>query len=49
MEKKYQVFVSSTYIDLIDERNQASRAILDTGCIPAGMEQFPAFDEEQFN
>lgn len=49
MDKKYQVFVSSTFIDLIDERNQASRAILDTGCIPAGMEQFPAFDEEQFN
>lgn len=49
MDKKYQVFVSSTYVDLIEERNQASRAILDTGCIPAGMEQFPAFDEEQFN
>ena len=49
MDKKYQVFVSSTYIDLVEERNQASRAILDTGCIPAGMEQFPAFDEEQFN
>ncbi len=49
MDKKYQVFVSSTYIDLIEERNQVSRAILDTGCIPAGMEQFPAFDEEQFN
>jgi hypothetical protein len=49
MDKKYQVFVSSTYIDLVEERNQVSRAILDTGCIPAGMEQFPAFDEEQFD
>ncbi|MDR2894859.1 MAG: DUF4062 domain-containing protein [Alistipes sp.] len=49
MDKKYQVFISSTYIDLIEERYQISRAILDTGCIPAGMEQFPAFDEEQFN
>lgn len=47
MDKKYQVFVSSTYTDLIEERQAVSRAILDMGHIPAGMEMFPAADVEQ--
>lgn len=47
MDKKYQVFVSSTYTDLIEERQAVSRAILDMGHIPAGMEMFPAADIEQ--
>ncbi len=47
MDKKYQVFVSSTYTDLIEERQAVSRAILDMGHIPAGMEMFPAVDVEQ--
>jgi hypothetical protein len=46
--KKFSVFVSSTYEDLIDERNELLRAILDLGQIPAGMELFGAVDEEQF-
>lgn len=42
MNKKYQVFISSTFIDLIDERNAAVEAILKAGHIPAGMELFKA-------
>ena len=40
--KKYQVFVSSTYEDLRDERLAAINTLLDNNCIPVGMEQFPA-------
>lgn len=40
--KKLQVFVSSTYTDLIEERQTAVQAILDAGHIPAGMELFKA-------
>jgi hypothetical protein len=47
--KKYQVFVSSTYSDLIEERREVIEAIIDLGHIPAGMEGFPAIDIEQFN
>lgn len=42
MDKKLQVFVSSTYEDLKDERQAAVEAILDAGHIPAGMELFKA-------
>lgn len=38
--KKLQVFVSSTYKDLVEERQTAVQAILDAGHIPAGMELF---------
>lgn len=48
MEKRYQVFVSSTYIDLKDERQQVLQALMEMDCIPAGMELFPAADEEQW-
>lgn len=47
MKKKLQVFVSSTYIDLIEERQAAVEAILDAGHIPAGMELFKAGNESQ--
>ncbi len=46
-DKKYQVFVSSTFIDLKDERQDLIRHILDLKHIPAGMELFPAADVEQ--
>jgi hypothetical protein len=46
-DKKYQIFVSSTFRDLIDERQDAIRNILDLNHIPAGMELFPAADIEQ--
>lgn len=42
MNKKLQVFVSSTYTDLIEERQATVQAILDAGHIPAGMELFKA-------
>lgn len=48
MEKKYQVFVSSTYKDLVDERQQVMQALLELDCIPVGMELFPAADDDQW-
>jgi hypothetical protein len=47
MNKKYQVFISSTYLDMRAERQAAVEAILDAGHIPAGMELFAATDKEQ--
>src|ERR1041385_5378657 len=49
MEKRYQVFVSSTYADLKDERRRVIQALMEMDCIPAGMELFPAADEERWN
>lgn len=46
MERKHQVFVSSTYKDLIEERQHVIHALLELDCIPAGMELFPATDED---
>ncbi|ASF44725.1 DUF4062 domain-containing protein [Methylovulum psychrotolerans] len=48
MEKRYQIFVSSTYADLQDERKKVIQTLLQLDCIPAGMELFPAADEDQF-
>lgn len=48
MDKKFQVFVSSTFRDLEGARQEVSNALLRTDCFPAGMELFPAADEEQF-
>jgi Domain of unknown function (DUF4062) len=47
-ERRYQVFVSSTYADLKAERQKVIQAVIEMDCIPAGMELFPASDEEQF-
>ncbi len=46
---RYQVFVSSTYEDLIEERKQVTQAILECNCFPAGMELFPASDKSQWD
>lgn len=48
MEKRYQIFISSTFSDLKDERKKVMQTIMSLDCIPAGMELFPAMDEEQF-
>lgn len=48
MEKKYQVFVSSTYKDLTEERQEVIQALLELDCIPVGMELFPAADDDQW-
>jgi len=45
--KKLQVFVSSTYTDMLAERQSAVEAILQAGHIPAGMELFAAGDNSQ--
>ena len=49
MEKKYQVFISSTYEDLKEERKKVQEILLMADCIPAGMEAFVATNDEQFN
>ncbi len=48
MEKRYQVFVSSTFQDLQIERQAVTRALMAMDCIPSGMELFPAADDDQF-
>jgi hypothetical protein len=45
MDKRYQVFISSTFADLKDERQAVLRAILELDHMPAGMELFPAADD----
>ena len=49
MDKRYQVFISSTFEDLQDERKEVMNALLELNCIPAGMELFPASSEEQWS
>lgn len=46
LDKRYQVFISSTYLDLHEERQELIRALLELDCIPAGMELFPASDDD---
>lgn len=48
MNKKYQIFVSSTYKDLKQERQVAIDSIIKLRHIPAGMELFSATGENQF-
>lgn len=49
MDKRYQVFVSSTYEDLRTERQEVMHALLELDCIPCGMELFPAANEDQWS
>lgn len=49
MDKRYQVFVSSTYVDLEEERKEVIQALLELDCIPSGMELFPAANEDQWS
>lgn len=48
MEKKYQIFISSTYEDLKEERKRVQDTILSMYQFPIGMEMFSAADEEQW-
>ena len=48
-QKKYQVFVSSTYEDLQEERGVVMKVLLEMDCIPSGMELFPAANEDQWS
>jgi hypothetical protein len=47
MDRFFQVFVSSTFDDLKDERSQVSNALAKAGYVAAGMELFPASDQQQ--
>ena len=49
MDKRFQVFVSSTYQDLQEERQEVMHALLELDCIPSGMELFPAANETQWS
>lgn len=48
MEKKYQVFISSTFRDLKTARLKVRDAILSIYHFPVGMEMFGAADEDQW-
>ena len=45
LEKRYQVFISSTFRDLVEERQSVLKAVLELNHMPAGMELFPAGDD----
>lgn len=45
--KKYQIFISSTYEDLKNERKLIIENIFKMGHLPVGMEFFSASDDEQ--
>lgn len=47
-DKKYQVFVSSTYADLQDARQELMLALLSMGMIPTGMELYPTETNNQW-
>lgn len=50
MQKKYQVFLSSTFEDLKYERSTVLHALLSHGSIiPSGMELFPASNTDQWS
>jgi len=48
MDRRYQVFISSTFTDLVEERREVMQALLEMDCLPAGMEMFPAGDTDQW-
>lgn len=48
-DRRYQIFLSSTYDDLRNERQAATQSILAMGHLAAGMELFPASDLSQID
>lgn len=46
---RHQVFVSSTFSDLMEERSEVIQAIWELDCIPTGMEAFVASNESQWD
>ena len=49
IKRKYQIFISSTFIDLAEERQKVIDIILSMGHIPIGMEFFNASAESQWD
>lgn len=48
-DKRYQVFISSTFTDLQEERRAVQDAVISMGDFPVQMESFPATDEAQMD
>lgn len=48
MPIRYQIFISSTYLDLQQERQEVIQALLEADYIPSGMELFNASNDAQF-
>jgi hypothetical protein len=48
MDRRYQVFVSSTFDDLREERASVIGALMQMDCFPTGMELFPAADDDSW-
>lgn len=49
MDKKYQIFISSTFVDLAEERQNVIKSVLLLEHMPAGMELFPATDDSSWD
>ncbi|QUS39800.1 DUF4062 domain-containing protein [Tardiphaga alba] len=49
MDKVFQVFVSSTFTDLEEERRRVTDTLAKAGHFVAGMELFPATDQQQLD
>lgn len=47
-DKRYSVFISSTFDDLREERQAVQDVLISAGDFPVGMESFPAADMDQF-
>lgn len=47
-DKRYSVFISSTFEDLKAERRAVQDVVISSGDFPVQMESFPAADEDQF-
>lgn len=45
-QRRFQVFVSSTYLDLREARQQVTMTLLECDAFPTGMEIFPAADDD---
>ncbi|WP_146204321.1 DUF4062 domain-containing protein [Massilia glaciei] len=48
MQKRFQIFISSTYLDLQVERDEIIKTVLSMGHIPVGMEMFSVSDHVQW-
>jgi hypothetical protein len=48
-DKRYSVFISSTFEDLKDERRAVQDTVISAGDFPVQMEYFPATDEAAFD
>jgi len=46
---RHQLFISSTFLDLKEERAEVLRAALELDCIPTGMEAFLASNDSQWD